>query len=102
MATEHNRRSTDPPLSPLAPDPTRRRLTERERQIALLVAAGLKDAAIANRLWLSVPTIRVNVRRILERLRLEDRGELAAWVDARRDPHGGLRRGENEGAGEAR
>ena len=86
------RRSTDPlPTSP-GPDRTRRRLTARERDIALLVGDGLKDAAIAMRLGLAVNSASVCVRRILLRLRLKDRRELAAWVAARRSPEDAGRR----------
>lgn len=78
------RRSTDPSRTPSAPDPTRRRLTAREREVALLVADGLKDAVIARRLGLAATTTGHYIRRILQRLQLKDRRELAAWVAARR------------------
>jgi len=50
-------RTTDPPHTPRAPDPTRKRLSERECQVALLVADGLKDAIIGRRLDLSPATV---------------------------------------------
>jgi DNA-binding NarL/FixJ family response regulator len=74
-----------------------RRLTERERQVALLVAEGLKDALIARRLGLSASTVGTYVQHIQQRLQLDSRAEIAAWVTARRDPDdptGRLRRAE--------
>jgi len=93
------RRQTDPPRPPWAPDPARRRLTEREREVALLVADGLKDVVIARRLGLSRSTVGTHVRRIRSRLGLKDRAELVAWVAARRPSgtlEGGLRRGGDD------
>jgi len=87
---------TDPPRSPWASDPTRRWLSAREREIALLIADGLKDLVIARRLGLSASTIGTHARRIQSRLGLGDRAELIAWVKARRSsayPEAGLRRG---------
>jgi len=97
-----SRRATDPPRTPLAPDPTRRRLTAREREIALLVGDGLKDAAIAKCLGLAATTTRSYIRQILQRLGLKDRGELVAWVAARRHsghPEAGLRRARDDPSG---
>jgi DNA-binding CsgD family transcriptional regulator len=71
------------------------RLTERERQVALLIAEGLKDAVIARRLGISASTVGAYVRHIKERLDLATRAEIAAWVTARLDPNnpvGRLRR----------
>ena len=96
---KRSRRQTDPPRFPLGADPTRRRLTAREREIALLVADGLKDAAIATRLGLSRSTVGTYIWRIQHRLGVNGRGELAAWVAARRDPdhpEAGLRRGPDD------
>jgi DNA-binding NarL/FixJ family response regulator len=88
MTTERTRRDSDPPHVPLAPDPTRRRLTAREQEIALLVGDGLKDAVIAKRLGLTVSTTGHYIRKVLRRLRLGSRGELVAWVAVRRSSTG--------------
>jgi DNA-binding NarL/FixJ family response regulator len=48
------RRRTDPPRDLWAPDPTQRRLTPREQEIALLTSADFKDILIARRLGLSL------------------------------------------------
>ena len=90
------RRATDPSRTPLGGDPTRRRLTDRERVVALLVADGLPDLLIARHLGIAPATVGNYVRRICLRLRLDERRALAAWVAARRGPDGGLRRGEAE------
>jgi DNA-binding CsgD family transcriptional regulator len=67
-------------------NPAVRRLSERERQVALLVAQDLKDAVIARRLGLSASTVAGYVRHVLQRLQLASRAEIAAWVTARLDP----------------
>ena len=93
------RRQTDPPRTPWAPDPARRRLTARELEVALLVADGLKDVVIARRLGLSASTVRTHICRIQHRLAVNGRDGLAAWVAARRPSaamKGYLRRGGNE------
>jgi DNA-binding NarL/FixJ family response regulator len=82
--TGRQRRSTDP-AGPrlLAGDPTVSRLTSRERTVALLIGQGLTDYAIAERLALSLGTIKVCRQRIQRRLQLASRAELVAWVTAR-------------------
>ena len=94
-----SRRQTDPPRTPLGADPTRRRLTAREQEIAFLIADGLKDVVIARQFGLSLSTVRTHVRRIQHRLGVNGRDELAAWVAARRNPghpEAGFRRGPDD------
>jgi DNA-binding CsgD family transcriptional regulator len=67
-------------------DPTRRRLTDRERAVANLVGEGLPDRVIARRLGLSPKTVRNYVQHIRQRLALGSRDEIAAWVTAQLDP----------------
>ena len=59
-------------------------LTDRERQILVLVADGLTNAAIADRLGLSGKTVANYVSSILSRLGVADRRGLIALVHARR------------------
>ena len=55
-------------------------LTRRERQVTLLIAAGLKNREIAERLFLSERTVEGHVERIRDKLDLRSRTELATWA----------------------
>jgi non-specific serine/threonine protein kinase len=85
------------PRDTFASNSSVRRLTNRERQVALLIADGLKNPSIARRLGLSPRTVGHYVQHIRQRLDLGSREEIAAWVRARvdpDDPEAGLRRGD--------
>jgi len=58
-------------------------LTPREHSITLLIAQGLADYSIAERLGLSLGTVKVCRQRIQRRLQLASRAEIVAWVTAR-------------------
>jgi predicted ATPase/DNA-binding SARP family transcriptional activator/DNA-binding CsgD family transcriptional regulator len=66
-------------------------LTQREQEVALLVAQGLTNRQIATELVISEHTAATHVRKILKKLELRSRAELAAWVSDRAlpTPHSG-------------
>ena len=45
-------------------------LTEREREVLALIAEGLTDRGIAERLWLTPKTVETHIRHILQKLNL--------------------------------
>jgi len=106
VPTGRRRRSTDPTRPRLSEgDLTVRRLTPRERTIALLIAQGLTDYAIAERLSLSLGTVKICRQRIQRRLKLSSRAEIVAWVIARTtetDPGRRHRVGDQAGMGRDR
>jgi DNA-binding CsgD family transcriptional regulator len=75
-------------LIPRPPPPTPRRvlkdtfdgLTEREREIAVLVAQGQSNRAIAEALVLSEHTVARHVSHILSKLSVGTRAQVAAWA----------------------
>jgi two-component system, NarL family, nitrate/nitrite response regulator NarL len=56
------------------------KLTPREREIITLVGEGLKNAAIAARLFISEATVRNHLTSVLEKLGVSDRFELAVYA----------------------
>jgi len=56
------------------------RISPREREVALLIANGLSNRAIAARLGLSERTIEAHVEHILDKLGFSSRAKVAAWV----------------------
>jgi DNA-binding NarL/FixJ family response regulator len=63
--------------------PARQRLddlTGRERDVALAVGRGLSNAEIAGELHLSVPTVKAHVSRLLDKLQVTNRVQIAIVV----------------------
>ena len=74
---------TEPPLPALG-------LSRREWEVASLVAEGMSNGEIARRLYISPRTAQSHVGHVLDKLALQNRTQLAAWMaDHRRGPPGG-------------
>jgi DNA-binding NarL/FixJ family response regulator len=65
--------------APRAPDPLDV-LSERERDVLALLAEGLRNREIAERLVISEATVKTHVRHVLEKLRFRNRAEAAAFA----------------------
>jgi DNA-binding NarL/FixJ family response regulator len=55
-------------------------LTQRQREIAALIAQGLTNEEIADRLVVSAGTVANHVASILQRLNVGSRTRIAAWA----------------------
>ncbi len=55
-------------------------LTDREREVALAIGRGLSNAEISRTLYLSVPTVKAHVSRILDKLGADNRVQIAITV----------------------
>jgi DNA-binding NarL/FixJ family response regulator len=53
------------------------RLTERERQVAVAIGLGKSNAEIGRELYMSVATVKSHVSRVLEKLELNNRVQIA-------------------------
>jgi predicted ATPase/DNA-binding CsgD family transcriptional regulator len=61
-------------------DPAQSRLTPRGQEVAKLVALGLSNREIAQRLFLSLRTVEWHVLQVLNKLGFSSRSQIAAWV----------------------
>jgi DNA-binding NarL/FixJ family response regulator len=65
---------------PEQPDKASSELTERERGVLRLIASGLNNREIAERMVISEETVKTHVSSILSKLGLEDRTQAAIWA----------------------
>jgi DNA-binding NarL/FixJ family response regulator len=72
------RQRAQPARTPAAPPPGREPLTAREREVLACAAEGLSTAAIAQRLNISVLTVRTHLRNVLAKLDAHSRLEAVA------------------------
>jgi DNA-binding NarL/FixJ family response regulator len=75
--------SSQAPTQPLAHEQPPA-LTAREREVAAMVGRGLSNRQIAKELYLSERTIEKHVSKILRKLELSSRTEIAAWATEQR------------------
>jgi DNA-binding NarL/FixJ family response regulator len=55
-------------------------LTEREREVALAIGRGLSNADISRELYLSVPTVKAHVSRVLDKVGADNRVQVAIVI----------------------
>jgi len=79
---EQMRGSAPPAAGP--PSPGLDVLTERERAVALAVTDGATNAEIARQLYVSAATVKATISRILAKLELDNRVQLAVVVRSSR------------------
>jgi non-specific serine/threonine protein kinase len=68
------------PAAEPAPGTEVKPLTRREKEIAALVADGLGNREIAERLYLSKRTVDSHVEHIFSKLGFSSRSQLASWI----------------------
>lgn len=61
------------------PLPEARRLSAREREVALLASLGYSNRTVAERLFLSVRTVETHLRHVYDKLGVADRDDLRRW-----------------------
>ncbi|MFJ5305520.1 response regulator [Streptomyces sp. NPDC088350] len=80
LITEFSKLSETPRLMPSAQQAAFGELTERETEVLVLIAQGLSNGEIAERLVVAESTIKTHVSRILVKLGLRDRTQAAVFA----------------------
>lgn len=73
-------RQTITPAAPAVPSAVSFELTERDRELLALICDGCDNKEIAGRLFLAEGTVRNSISRLLEKLDLKDRTQLAVFA----------------------
>jgi two-component system nitrate/nitrite response regulator NarL len=61
------------------------RMTHREREVIALIAVGLSNKEIAQRLNIATDTVKSHVRNVMEKLALHSRLQIAAYAHSHDD-----------------
>ncbi|MEV0740243.1 response regulator transcription factor [Streptomyces sp. NPDC050549] len=80
LITEFSKLSDSPRLMPTAQQAAYGDLTERETEVLVLIAQGLSNVEIAERLVVAESTIKTHVSRVLVKLGLRDRTQAAVFA----------------------
>ena len=73
--------STMPGTRPVAyTDPELNLLTEREREVLVEIAHGLSNQEIADKLFISLPTVKTHVAHILAKINARDRVQAVVFA----------------------
>jgi DNA-binding NarL/FixJ family response regulator len=80
LITEFSKLSETPRLMPTAQQAAFGDLTERETEVLVLIAQGLSNGEIAERLVVAESTIKTHVSRVLVKLGLRDRTQAAVFA----------------------
>jgi len=85
LTTEYapSKEEAEPPTAPVPRQRPTSELTAREREVAALVARGLTNRQISTSLCISERTAGNHVGRILGKLGLRSRAQIAAWATER-------------------
>ncbi|MCX4812063.1 MULTISPECIES: response regulator transcription factor [unclassified Streptomyces] len=80
LITEFSKLAESPRVMPAAAQGTYGELTERETEVLVLIAQGLSNGEIAERLVVAESTIKTHVSRVLVKLGLRDRTQAAVFA----------------------
>jgi two-component system nitrate/nitrite response regulator NarL len=61
------------------------RMTQREREVIALIAVGMSNKEIAQRLNIATDTVKSHVRNVMEKLALHTRLQIAAYAHSHDD-----------------